>query len=67
MTMPPDILRRATFPLRLRFTSLLARLARADARYRQMRNLERLDARLLRDIGITAADARRELNRSIWS
>lgn len=35
-------------------------------RVRQRQELARLDARLLRDIGVTAADAERECNKPFW-
>jgi len=43
--------------------SLLGWLLAADARHRQLRSLERLDARLLRDIGLTSGDVAREIRR----
>jgi len=43
--------------------SLLGWLLASDARYRQLHSLERLDARLLRDIGLTSDDVAREIRR----
>lgn len=59
--------RRQSFPVPgLGLLGLFDRLDRAQVRYRQMRSLERLDEHLMRDIGITPADIRRELRRSLW-
>jgi uncharacterized protein YjiS (DUF1127 family) len=41
--------------------NLLARLASADARYRQRSDLAQLDTRMLSDIGINQADVAAEL------
>jgi len=38
----------------------------ADQRLRQRRALARLDARLLRDIGVTAEQAERESSKPFW-
>ena len=46
---------------RLSARHLLARLAQADARYRQRSDLARLDTRMLSDIGINQADVAAEL------
>ncbi|MEJ6392211.1 DUF1127 domain-containing protein [Gymnodinialimonas sp. 2305UL16-5] len=40
--------------------------ARLGAAWRQRRQLERLDARMLRDIGLTEADVHREMGRPLW-
>ncbi len=45
---------------------LLRRLAAAHTAWRQRRALERLDARMLRDIGLTEAERRREAERGFW-
>ena len=51
----------------LSLRGVLDRLAAADARYRDRSNLVQLDARLIRDIGVTRADVDAELRRgSIW-
>lgn len=44
-------------------TALLRTLCR---RARERRQLARLDARLLRDIGVTPCEAEREINKPIW-
>lgn len=66
MTLRPDI----PLPLirvpRLSVRALIDRIARANAHYRQMQTLQRLDDHLLRDVGITPSDVRREVRRSIW-
>jgi uncharacterized protein YjiS (DUF1127 family) len=46
-----------------RLARLIASLAEADARYREAVYLAEMDDRLLRDIGITRADAEAELRR----
>jgi uncharacterized protein YjiS (DUF1127 family) len=46
--------------------STLALLRYWCERLRQRRQLARLDARLLRDIGITVAEAERECNKPFW-
>ena len=46
---------------------LLAWLALAAERYRQRRDLAELDPRLLADIGVTPAEARRECAKPFWS
>jgi uncharacterized protein YjiS (DUF1127 family) len=48
------------------FSGLAATLATWRARERQRRDLARLDARLRRDIGVTAEDVAVERNKSIW-
>lgn len=48
------------------FHSALALIRRWRERARQRRQLARLDTRLLRDLGITAADAERECNKPFW-
>lgn len=57
-------------PLPWRIVDLLLRpLARLDvaaARYRSRRALLELDEHLLKDIGISRADAEREARRSFW-
>lgn len=49
------------------FRGVLARVRRADERYRQRVTLRDLDARLLEDIGVTEADLVEEMRRSVWS
>jgi uncharacterized protein YjiS (DUF1127 family) len=68
MTASSITLRHATFARpHLSLRSLLDRLAAADARYRDRSNIAELDARLIRDIGVTPADVDAELRRgSIW-
>lgn len=53
---------------RRRFSAvaLIARLAEARALRRQRRALTRLDARLLRDIGLTRSEAVEEARRRLW-
>lgn len=46
--------------------ALLALVRLWRARCRQRAQLARLDARLLRDIGVTPADAEREINKPFW-
>ncbi|MEM1273245.1 MAG: DUF1127 domain-containing protein [Pseudomonadota bacterium] len=46
---------------------LVARLNHALAVWRQRQALDRLDARMLRDIGLTEDDVRAEHNRSVWA
>jgi uncharacterized protein YjiS (DUF1127 family) len=46
-----------------RFASELLRMVRA---FQTRRELSRLDARMLRDIGITAGEATREVSRAPW-
>ncbi|HXP05051.1 MAG TPA: DUF1127 domain-containing protein [Stellaceae bacterium] len=48
------------------FRSALALIRRWHERARQRRQLARLDARMLRDLGITAAEAERECNKPFW-
>lgn len=45
---------------------LLARLVRLHDRYQQRLDLAELDDRMLADIGVTPAQARRECARSFW-
>ena len=45
---------------------LLHRLAQMQALFRQRSTLARLDDHLLRDIGLTAEQARHEADRPIW-
>lgn len=45
---------------------LLARVGRAAATWRQRRQLAALDAHLLNDLGISAAEAQREAARPFW-
>ena len=52
-------------PVRL-FLQITQLLTFWAARYRQRRALARLDARLLRDIGITHYDAKREAEKPFW-
>ncbi len=49
-----------------KFTRLLATLALWIERGRQRRTLAQLDARMLRDIGITRLDAQRECEKPFW-
>lgn len=49
-----------TWP-RLSLAGVVAHLVRMDAAYRQRRQLQRLDDRMLQDIGITRADVEREM------
>lgn len=46
--------------------SLVSALLRFDARFRQRRSLERLDARQLRDLGLGEADVARETGTPFW-
>ena len=46
--------------------SFLARLRHLAALHRQRRHLARLDDHLLRDIGLTRAEAERECLRPAW-
>ena len=48
-------------------SELTASLATWRARERQRRDLGRLDARLRRDIGVTAEDVARELRKPLWA
>jgi uncharacterized protein YjiS (DUF1127 family) len=45
---------------------LCAGLARCHARWRQRQALRALDDRLLRDIGLTRAEAEREARKPFW-
>jgi uncharacterized protein YjiS (DUF1127 family) len=45
---------------------LLSRLLEASARARQRRHLAELDDAMLRDIGLTRDEARREARRPFW-
>lgn len=45
---------------------LLAMLVGGRNRMRQRRQLRRLDDRLLRDIGVSRRDARREASKPLW-
>ena len=51
---------------RYRHLSLLARFQQLVATHRSRRALARLDARLLRDVGLTQDDARCEVQRPFW-
>jgi uncharacterized protein YjiS (DUF1127 family) len=55
---------------RRRLVTLAARIAATPAlwiaRYRQRTLLAQLDARMLRDIGLTRKDARRECEKPFW-
>lgn len=53
-------------PGRGAFAAGLALLRLWHERARQRRALARLDDRLLRDIGITRAEANREINKPFW-
>lgn len=44
----------------------LGHLLSLDAIYRQRRDLESLDARMLSDIGVTQAEAKAEASRKLW-
>lgn len=46
--------------------SLLDRVKRAGATYRQRQALRRLDDNALADIGLSRSDAQREANRPLW-
>lgn len=46
--------------------SRVQRLLRALVQYRQRQHLGKLDAHMLRDIGMTAAQAQAEAARPIW-
>jgi uncharacterized protein YjiS (DUF1127 family) len=48
------------------FRSALIVIRHWHERARQRRQLARLDARMLRDIGITAGEAERECNKPFW-
>jgi uncharacterized protein YjiS (DUF1127 family) len=48
------------------FSEVAGTLATWRARERQRRELARLDARLRRDIGVTAEDVEAERNKPIW-
>jgi uncharacterized protein YjiS (DUF1127 family) len=48
------------------FHSALSLIRRWHESVRQRRQLARLDARMLRDIGITATEAERECNKPFW-
>ena len=50
---------------RLTVRGILDRLASLDARYRDRMDLEALDDRMLRDIGLTRADVAAELRRPL--
>jgi uncharacterized protein YjiS (DUF1127 family) len=64
MTFPS--LRLPLFPVQLalpRLRRLRVHLRDAETRRRQARNLENLDARLLRDIGVSSGDVAEEVRR----
>ena len=48
------------------WTRAAAALARVHARHRQRHRLQQLDDRLLKDIGLSRADAEREWRRAFW-
>ena len=48
------------------FRAALALVGQWRERARQRRQLARLDARMLRDIGVTAAEAERECEKPFW-
>ncbi len=48
------------------FLAALKLICRWHERVRQRRQLARLDTRMLRDVGITAAEAEREFNKPFW-
>ena len=61
--------RRGSYLLRQLATALTrlpARLAAASALARSRKSLALLDAHLLRDIGLTSAEARAEADRPVW-
>ena len=59
-------LRLSARPARLWWDALRSRLARVQALQSQRRDLARLDARLLRDVGISQEEARREAAKPPW-
>ena len=62
----PLPMRRSARPLAAGLRALAGRLWRWYDLFRQRRALARLDERMLRDIGITRLDARREALRPFW-
>ena len=61
-----SVLRPALFARpRLTVRGMLDRLASLDARYRNRMDLKALDDRMLRDVGLTRADAAAELRRPL--
>jgi uncharacterized protein YjiS (DUF1127 family) len=53
-------------PLRLRARGSSRSIALWRHRVRMRRHLARMDDRLLRDIGLSRADAKREINKPFW-
>ncbi|MCB1788585.1 MAG: DUF1127 domain-containing protein [Gammaproteobacteria bacterium] len=49
-----------------RLRGFAARLAQIEQRRRQRQALARLDARLLRDVGISVQQAAREVRKPLW-
>ncbi|MDZ5699914.1 DUF1127 domain-containing protein [Chelativorans sp. M5D2P16] len=69
--MPDIISRRHSTPSdvrarSLRLQTILPLLLRAEERWRQRRQLAKLDDHLLADIGLTPKDVRRECRKPFW-
>lgn len=62
----PTELSQFFYVLRERVSSAIESFTAANKRHKSRRHLARLDDRLLKDIGLTRAQAKRESNRPFW-